>query len=121
MSNQHKDIKLLLLAGIIAVGVFAGAFGSMQLLSANAQANQTQNGEQPVVTSMDEVNCEEQPSLVHCAELISAHSFSTATTISTSGTSTTKVDPDKFTVTVGVETNGTTAEEAASSNADLTA
>jgi hypothetical protein len=42
-------------------------------------------------------------------------------TISTSGSSTTRVDPDKVTVTVGVETNGTTAQEAASSNANLTA
>jgi len=42
-------------------------------------------------------------------------------TISTSGSSTTKVDPDKVTVTVGVETNGTTAQEAASSNANTTA
>jgi uncharacterized protein YggE len=32
-----------------------------------------------------------------------------------------KADPDRFTVTVGVETNGTTAEEAASLNADLMA
>jgi len=32
-----------------------------------------------------------------------------------------KADPDRFTVTVGVETNGTTAEEAASLNADLAA
>lgn len=40
-------------------------------------------------------------------------------TVSTSGTATTKVQPDKVSVTVGVETNSTTAEEAASSNAQL--
>jgi hypothetical protein len=34
---------------------------------------------------------------------------------------TTKVKPDKFSVTVGVDTNGTTAQEAASANADLMA
>jgi uncharacterized protein YggE len=45
----------------------------------------------------------------------------TRSTISTSGSSTTKVDPDKVSVTVGVETNGTTAQEAASSNANRTA
>ncbi len=44
-----------------------------------------------------------------------------SSTVSTSGTSTTEVNPDKFTVTVGAETNGTTAQEAASSNANLTA
>src|SRR5581483_9236040 len=47
--------------------------------------------------------------------------FGGASTVSTSGTATTKVAPDKFSVTVGVETNGTTAEEAASKNADLMA
>ncbi|MEP0825162.1 MAG: SIMPL domain-containing protein [Nitrososphaera sp.] len=42
-------------------------------------------------------------------------------TLSTTGTATTTVDPDKFSVTVGVETNATTAEEAVSANADLVA
>lgn len=43
------------------------------------------------------------------------------TTVSTSGTATSNVKPDKVTVTVGVENNGPTAEEAASQNADLVA
>lgn len=43
------------------------------------------------------------------------------TTVSTSGSATTKVQPDKVSVTVGVETNGTTAQEASSSNANATA
>ena len=42
-------------------------------------------------------------------------------TVSTSGTATTKVSPDMFSVIVGVETNGTTAQEAVSRNANLTA
>jgi uncharacterized protein YggE len=42
-------------------------------------------------------------------------------TVSTSGTSTTEVRPDQVSVTVGVETNGTTAQEAVSQNANLTA
>ena len=40
-------------------------------------------------------------------------------TVSTSGTSTTEVRPDQASVTVGVETNGTTAQEAVSQNANL--
>ncbi|HXG06921.1 MAG TPA: SIMPL domain-containing protein [Nitrososphaera sp.] len=44
-----------------------------------------------------------------------------SSTITTSGTATAKVEPDKFSVTAGVETNGTTAEEAASANAELAA
>jgi uncharacterized protein YggE len=45
--------------------------------------------------------------------------FCEEATVSTSGTSTVKVDPDKVSVTVGVETRGETAEEAASANAEL--
>ncbi len=41
-------------------------------------------------------------------------------TVSTSGTSTTQVRPDQVSVTVGVETNGTTAQEAVAHNANLT-
>jgi uncharacterized protein YggE len=89
MSNSEK--KLVLLAGILAVGIFAAAFASTQFLSASAQST---NG-----TNEDDFG--------HFVE----------STISTSGTSTTRVQPDKLSVTVGVETNGTTAQEAADRNA----
>jgi hypothetical protein len=39
--------------------------------------------------------------------------------VTTSGTATVKVDPDKVTVTIGVDTDGLTAAEAASKNAEL--
>lgn len=111
MSNnnqQHKDTKLLLLAGIIAAGVFASAFGSMQLLlSASAQVQNTDDDPMPV-----DLGCETGAEF--CEDEVRA-------TVSTSGTATTSVKPDKFSVTVGVETEGPTAEEAASSNADLVA
>jgi len=106
MSNRHTDVKLLLLAGIIAAGVFASAFGSTQLLGASAQA---QNPDEPIPVDLE---CETGAEF--CEGQVNA-------TISTSGTATIKVDPDQFTVTVGVETDGTTAEEAASANADLVA
>jgi hypothetical protein len=108
MSDQNKDIKLLLLAGIIAAGVFASAVGSIQLLNANAQQ---QNSDDPMPVDL---GCETGAEV--CEDDVDQ-----TPVISTSGTATVKVDPDKFTVTVGVETNGTTAEEASSSNADLTA
>lgn len=40
-------------------------------------------------------------------------------TVSTSGTATVKVNPDKVSVTIGVETRGETAEEAVAANAGL--
>lgn len=91
-TNQQQQKKLVLLAGILAAGLLGAAFATQ----VQSVAAQTQNGG-------DEDN---------------AHWSSTVTT---SGTATTTVDPDKFSVTVGVETNGTTAEEAASANADLIA
>jgi uncharacterized protein len=49
------------------------------------------------------------------------HLAANPSTISSSGISTTEVRPDQVSVTVGVETNGTTAQEAVSQNANLTA
>jgi uncharacterized protein YggE len=49
------------------------------------------------------------------------HLAANPSTISSSGTSTTEVRPDQVSVTVGVETNGTTAQQAVSQNANLTA
>jgi uncharacterized protein len=106
MSNQNKDVKSLLLAAIIATGVFAGAFGSIQLLNANAQSV---NPDKPMPV---DIGCETGAEI--CENV-------TESTVSTSGSATTKVQPDKFTVTVGVETNGITAAEAASANAELIA
>src|SRR5919108_6614443 len=40
--------------------------------------------------------------------------FANLSTVSTSGTATTKVSPDMFSVSVAVQTNGTTAQEAVS-------
>jgi hypothetical protein len=126
MSAHDKDVKSLLLAGIIAAGVFAGAFGSMQLLSASAQT--TDDGSQPPVTSIDDIDCTTDPSVVHCVDdpmpvdlgCETGAEFCEAT-VSTSGTATSNVKPDKVTVTVGVENSGATAEEAASQNADSVA
>jgi len=49
------------------------------------------------------------------------YSSANPSTVSSSGASTTEVRPDQVSVTVGVETNGTTAQEAVSKNANLTA
>lgn len=127
MSNQHTSRKLVLLAGMLAAGLLASVFAATLLQSATAQAqNQADAESQPVITSMDDIDCSKEASLVHCVD--SNASTTTAaslendkSTLSTSGTATAKVKPDKFTVTVGVETNGTTAQEATSKNANLTA
>lgn len=124
MSDANKPTKkLVLLAAIVAAGLFAAIFAAGQLTaSATAQTEDTNGTEQPPVTSQDEVDCETDPSQVHCveeAELISAPVDDDRPTLSVSGMATAKTQPDMFSVTVGIETNSTTAAEAASANAEL--
>lgn len=97
--------NLGLIAGILAMGLVAASIAGGQALSATAQQNPTDP--MPV-----DIGCETGAEV--CEDVVQS-------IVSTSGTATVKVDPDKFTVTVGVETDGTTAEEAASLNADLVA
>jgi uncharacterized protein YggE len=112
MSN---DKKLVLLVGILAAGIFSAAFASTQFLSANAQlTNGTMTGADDSPMPVD-IGCPTG------AEVCEENDNVTHSTVSTSGTATTKVQPDKFSVTVGVETNGTTAQEAADKNAELIA
>jgi uncharacterized protein len=107
--SRKKETMFAVLTGILALGIFAAAYSSTQMLNAVAQTGEEQARQQSGI-SVDE------------AVPISApyyHGYSGTPTVSTSGFATTKVKPDKFSVTVGVETNGTTAQEAADSNADL--
>ena len=94
---------LALVAGILAMGMVGASIAGGHMLSASAQ-----NSDDPMPVDIGcptgaEV-CEDVEGAVHSV-------------VSTSGTATTKVQPDKFSVTVGVETNGTTAQEAADGNA----
>lgn len=93
--NENKKTKIALVAGILAIGLLAATlFGSLSV--ANRASAQTD-------LQLPGTNSTSKP------------------TVSTAGTATTDVKPDKVSVTVGVETNGTTAEEAATKNADLMA
>lgn len=91
-----------LIAGILAIGLVAASIAGGQALSAAAQQNQ----DDPIPV---DIGCE------------TGAEFCEEATVSTSGTATSHVKPDKITVTVGVENNGATAEEAASQNADFVA
>jgi len=90
-SRKHKRLSLALGAiAVLAIGVIAATLMTSQALSnAAAQSNDAD----------DEVNGK--------------------STVSTSGTATTKVDPDKASVTVGVETDGATASDAVANNTEL--
>lgn len=100
-----------LIAGILAIGMVAASIVGGQMLSAQAQQENSTSSE--VVTSIDDIDCETEVSAVHCVDQV------VQSVVSTSGTATVKVNPDKVSVTIGVETRGETAEEAAAANAEL--
>jgi uncharacterized protein YggE len=108
MSEQKTTNKrmLALVAGILAMGMVGASIAGGQLLSASAQ----QNPDDPIPVDIGCPNgtevCEDIENTVHSV-------------VSTSGTATVKVDPDKVSVTIGVDTQGLTAEEAATKNAEL--
>ena len=97
--------KLAFFVGLLAAGLLTAAalFAGTQMLNAHAQ------------TSSEIDTLGQNNSLVQAPSL-----SANLSTVSTSGTATTQVTPDMFSVIVGVETNGTTAQEAVSRNANLT-
>ncbi len=89
-SRKNRRLSLALGAiAVLAVGVIATLMTSQALSNAAAQTND--------VDDEDNGN----------------------STVLTSGTATTKVDPDKALVTVGVETDGATASDAVANNTEL--
>ena len=111
MSEQTKNNrrKLALVAGLLAIVLVGASITGGQMLSAAAQQNP--NDPMPV-----DIGC---PTGAEVCEDQIDHAVKSV--VSTSGTATVKVDPDKVTVTIGVDTNGSTAEEAAKQNAELMA
>jgi uncharacterized protein len=95
--------KLGLIAGILAMGLVAASIAGGKVLVAAAQ----QNSETPMPV---DIGCETGAEF--CEDVVQS-------VVSTSGTKTVKVNTDKVSVNIGVETNGTTAEEAAAANAAL--
>ena len=97
---------LALVAGILAIGMVGASIAGGHMLSASAQ-----NSEEPMPV---DIGCPTGAEVCEDEVAGAVHSV-----VLTSGTATVKVDPDKVTVTIGVETQGMTAEEAAAKNAEL--
>src|SRR4051794_31821544 len=112
-SKKHLKFAIVVAAATLAVGILAGALAAGQAL--NTALAQTTGNMQNTATSANSSSSNTLPSYHYPGNLQAPSSVSTA------GTATTKVKPDKFSVTVGVETKGTTAHEAASANAGLMA
>lgn len=113
MSDQktsNKKHMLALIAGIFAIGMVAASIVGGQMLSARGQTEEAG----PISTSVD-LDCE--PDAEICEQQILEEHIKSV--VSTSGTAMVKVNPDKISVTIGVETDGETAKEAAAKNAEL--
>ncbi|HXG07143.1 MAG TPA: SIMPL domain-containing protein [Nitrososphaera sp.] len=97
-----------LIAGILAISMVAAiVVGGYQMQSAQAQQNSADDPTPADLECKTGEVCEQE--IEKAVQSI----------VSTSGTATLKVTPDKVSVTIGVETRGETAEEAAAANAEL--
>lgn len=125
MNYEHNDRPrngkgILVASVLLAAGFLSATLLGIQFFSPNAAAQQS-NGNGTTV----ELDC--PPDAVICEQQLDDGSSASQgddtgrATISASGSATTKVQPDKVSVTIGVETNGTTAQEASSTNSNLTA
>ncbi|MGI0004962.1 MAG: SIMPL domain-containing protein, partial [Nitrososphaera sp.] len=102
MSDQNmKRRNFALIAGILAISMVAATIvGGQMMTTAAAQ-------EQPTKTT---AAAQEQPTKT---------TDSDKSTVSTSGSATVKVDPDRVTVTIGVDTKGDTAAKAVADNSRI--
>src|SRR5918992_5543063 len=117
-------------AGVLALALFmATPLAGTPIPAAQAQATgetspalqePTTNGSINATQTVTQAN---ETNLADDDDFDEENDFSPAnlSTLSVSSTATTEVRPDRLSVTVGVETNDTTAQEAASQNANLTA
>jgi uncharacterized protein len=108
MSDQKTNNRkmLALIAGILAIGMVAASITGGQMLSAQAQ-----NSDDPMPVDLE---CPTGATV--CEQQIED---AVQSVVSTSGTATVKVNPDKVSITIGVNTQGKTAEEAAQENAKI--
>jgi uncharacterized protein len=108
MSDQKANNRktLALIAGILAIGMVAASITGGQMLSAQAQ-----NSDDPMPVDLE---CPTGATV--CEQQIedAVHSI-----VTTSGTATVKVNPDKVSITIGVDTQNKTAEVAAQENAKI--
>jgi uncharacterized protein len=122
-TDGWKNSRGLLVASVLlATGLLTATLLGTQLFSSNAVAQESNSNGTSIDQSCppDATICEQQIDNGSTSNSSQLNASDTAT-LSTTGTATTKVQPDKVSVTVGIETNGTTAQEASSKNANLTA
>lgn len=121
MSDQKmKNKNLALIAGILAIGVLAASIVATATASgqASSAAAQQPAAKSSSINALEVVeDCPRDAEV--CAQEMIKHWLNHSSVVSTAGTATVKVKPDKVTVSVGVETEGKTAAEAVAENARI--
>jgi uncharacterized protein len=127
LKAKTKGLQLIFTCVLALVLFMATPLAGSQIPAAKAQSTAEIGPEdqEPAASSMNAtqtVTQANETNLVDDDDLDEQNDFSPAnlSTLSVSSTATTEVRPDQLSVTVGVETNGTTAQEAVSQNANLT-
>jgi uncharacterized protein len=127
LKAKTKGLQLFFTCVLALVLFMATPLAGSQIPAAKAQSTAEIGPEdqEPAASSMNAtqtVTQANETNLVDDDDLDEQNDFSPAnlSTLSVSSTATTEVRPDQLSVTVGVETNGTTAQEAVSQNANLT-
>src|SRR5438105_3524686 len=121
--GKTRTRRVVLASGIIAIGVLAALLFASQPSSLAPVKNSYTDlqSTSPIASASAQTYAVNGTQLIPIPSYFHGNYWGPPSTISTSGTATAKVKPDKFSVTVGVDTNGTTAEQATSKNADLMA
>ena len=128
LKAKTRCLRLFFTSVLALVLFMATPLAGSQIPAAKAQSTAEIGPEdqEPAASSMNAtqtVTQANETNLVDDDDLDEQNDFSPAnlSTLSISSTATTEVRPDQLSVTVGVETNDTTAQDAVSQNANLTA
>jgi uncharacterized protein len=125
---KTKGISLFFACVLVLALFMATALAGSQIPSAKAQttAESSPQDQEPAADSLNATQIRTQANdtnLIDNDNLDEQNNYTSAnfSTLSVSSTATTEVRPDRLSVTVGVETNGTSAQDAVLRNSNLTA
>jgi uncharacterized protein len=125
---KTKGISLFFACALVLALFMATSLAGSQIPSAKAQATgeSSPQDQEPAADSLNATQTRTQANdtnLIDNDNLDEQNNYTSAnfSTLSVSSTATTEVRPDRLSVTVGVETNGTSAQDAVLRNSNLTA
>jgi uncharacterized protein YggE len=128
LTAKTRALRLFFTSVLALVLFVATPLAGSQIPAAKAQTT-AETGPDDEEATASSINATETITQANETDLVDGNDFdgqndfssTDLSTLSISSTATTEVRPDQLSVTVGVETNDTTAQEAVSQNANLTA